>query len=41
MAEVQRHEKEYVNEERKWALQHLDIWEMGLECFEFLGGLCW
>ncbi|KAI7853951.1 hypothetical protein BDC45DRAFT_441271 [Circinella umbellata] len=41
MAEVQRHEKEYVNEERKWALQHLDIWEMGLECFEYLGGLCW
>ncbi|KAI9273033.1 hypothetical protein BDA99DRAFT_499848 [Phascolomyces articulosus] len=41
MAEVQRHEKEYVNEERKWALQHLDIWNMGLECVEFLGGLCW
>ncbi|KAI8143218.1 hypothetical protein BJV82DRAFT_515177 [Fennellomyces sp. T-0311] len=41
MAEVMRHEKEYVNEDRKWALQQLDIWNMGLECFEFSGGLCW
>ncbi|KAI9488275.1 hypothetical protein BDB00DRAFT_772861 [Zychaea mexicana] len=41
MGAVQKHEIEYVNEERKWALQHIDIWGMGLECFEFLGGLCW
>lgn len=39
--EIQRKEKQYVNEEGKWAMLHLDIWEMGLQCIEFGGGLCW
>lgn len=39
--EIQRKEKQYVNEEGKWAMLHLDIWDMGLQCIEFGGGLCW
>lgn len=41
MGAVQRKEKQYVNEDGKWALEHVDIWGLGLECFEFQGGLCW
>ncbi|CAO3576821.1 unnamed protein product [Absidia cylindrospora] len=41
MGEIERKEKTYVNEENKWALQHIDTWKMGLECLEFNGGLCW
>ncbi|CAO3599688.1 unnamed protein product [Absidia cylindrospora] len=29
----------YVNKENHWALQQLDIWELGLGCIEFRGGL--
>ncbi|ORZ11948.1 hypothetical protein BCR42DRAFT_420939 [Absidia repens] len=41
MGEIERKEKTYINEENKWALQHVDTWTMGLECLEFRGGLCW
>ncbi|KAG2220327.1 hypothetical protein INT45_004012 [Circinella minor] len=41
MGEIMRKEKVYMNEEGKWALQNMDIWEHKLECQEFQGGLCW
>jgi hypothetical protein len=41
MGKIERKEESYVNEENKWALQHVDTWTMGLECLEFRGGLCW
>ncbi|KAI9308153.1 hypothetical protein BJ944DRAFT_260791 [Cunninghamella echinulata] len=41
MGEIERKEKKYTNEDGKWGLEHIDIWEMGLECLEFSGGLCW
>ncbi|KAI7904988.1 uncharacterized protein BX663DRAFT_529903 [Cokeromyces recurvatus] len=31
----------FYNEEGKWGLQNIDIWEEGLSCFDFQGGLCW
>lgn len=41
MDEIMRKEKIYLNKEGQWALQQLDIWEYGLGCIEFKGGLCW
>ena len=41
MGEIMRKEKSYMNEEGRWALQNLDIWEYQLECTEFKGGLAW
>ncbi|KAI8148635.1 hypothetical protein BJV82DRAFT_270938 [Fennellomyces sp. T-0311] len=41
MGEIMRKEKIYMNEEGRWALQNLDIWEYRLECTEFKGGLAW
>ncbi|KAI9263411.1 hypothetical protein BDA99DRAFT_510131 [Phascolomyces articulosus] len=41
MGEIMRKEKIYMNEEGKWALQDVDIWDLKLECQEFQGGLCW
>lgn len=29
------------NKEGEWALLNVDIWENGLECIDFQGGLCW
>ncbi|GAA5810771.1 hypothetical protein MFLAVUS_004197 [Mucor flavus] len=29
------------NKEGEWALLNIDIWENGLECIDFQGGLCW
>ncbi|KAI8329206.1 hypothetical protein BC941DRAFT_443320 [Chlamydoabsidia padenii] len=40
MGEIERKEITFLNEENKWALLHVDTWEMGLECLEFRGGLC-
>lgn len=34
------HRKSYANPEGKWAMLHMDIWELGLQCVEFGGGLC-
>jgi hypothetical protein len=40
-SEILGKKTKYVNEEGKWALYHLDIWEEGLECVEFRGGLAY
>lgn len=31
---------ELSNKEGEWGLLNIDIWENGLECFDFQGGLC-
>ncbi|ORX58810.1 hypothetical protein DM01DRAFT_1333432 [Hesseltinella vesiculosa] len=41
MGDIERKEKSYMNEDGQWALQQVDIWDMGLECLSFYGGLCW
>ncbi|EIE85266.1 hypothetical protein G6F46_004778 [Rhizopus delemar] len=41
VADILNNKTVYVNEEGKWALYHVDIWQEGLECFEFSGGLGW
>ncbi|ORY93269.1 hypothetical protein BCR43DRAFT_371244 [Syncephalastrum racemosum] len=41
MGAVMRKEKQYVNPDHRWALLHLNIWQLGLRCVEFQGGLCW
>ncbi|KAI8374126.1 uncharacterized protein BYT42DRAFT_575226 [Radiomyces spectabilis] len=41
MGEIMRKEKSYMNKEGEWALEHIDIWELDLECIQFRGGLCW
>ncbi|KAI8368281.1 uncharacterized protein BYT42DRAFT_503737 [Radiomyces spectabilis] len=41
MGEIMRKEKVYINKEKEWGLQQLDIWDMELECLQFRGGLVW
>ncbi|KAK4520475.1 uncharacterized protein ATC70_007987 [Mucor velutinosus] len=42
MIEAILHKKAaFYNQDKKWGLQHVDIWKQGLECFDFNGGLCW
>ena len=41
MGEIMRKEKVYLNYEDKWGMQHIDIWQYGLDCHQFNGGLCW
>ncbi|CAO3655879.1 unnamed protein product [Mucor hiemalis] len=33
--------KKLVNQKGKWALLNIDIWEKGLECIDFQGGMCY
>lgn len=33
--------KKLSNKKEQWGLQNIDIWEQGLECRDFHGGLCW
>lgn len=33
--------KKIYNKKDQWALYNVDIWEQGLECFDFQGGLCY
>lgn len=37
---ILKKEISFYNEEGKWGLQQIDIWEEGLECIDFQGGLC-
>ncbi|CAO3673366.1 unnamed protein product [Rhizopus stolonifer] len=41
VADILNNKTIYVNQDLKWALYHIDIWQEGLECFEFSGGLGW
>ncbi|KAI9318233.1 hypothetical protein BX666DRAFT_1936370 [Dichotomocladium elegans] len=40
-SDIKAKKTKYMNEDGKWGLLQLDIWDMGLECFEFKGGICW
>ncbi|ORE20061.1 hypothetical protein BCV71DRAFT_196684 [Rhizopus microsporus] len=40
VADILNNKTYLVNEEGKWALYNIDIWQEGLECVEFGGGLC-
>ncbi|KAH8553404.1 hypothetical protein BGW37DRAFT_485590 [Umbelopsis sp. PMI_123] len=41
MGEIMRKEKVYLNDNDKWGMQEIDIWQYGLDCHQFNGGLCW
>ncbi|CAO3609726.1 unnamed protein product [Cunninghamella blakesleeana] len=40
MGDIERKQAKYMNADGKWALLNVDIWELGLECVQFSGGLC-
>jgi hypothetical protein len=39
LSKMRDQSEKYVNERGKWALYDIDIWEMGLECSVFRGGV--
>ncbi|GAA5816283.1 hypothetical protein MFLAVUS_009809 [Mucor flavus] len=41
MSKIERGENVYMNKEGEWALQNYDIYNNGLACIEFQGGLVW
>jgi hypothetical protein len=41
MSKIERKERIYMNKEGEWALQNYDIYQEGLACIEFQGGLVW
>lgn len=41
MSKIERGESVYMNKENEWALLNYNIYEEGLSCMEFQGGLAW
>lgn len=41
MGKIERGESVYMNKEGEWALQNYNIYDQGLGCIEFKGGLPW
>ncbi|CAO3625119.1 unnamed protein product [Mucor fragilis] len=41
MSKIERGESVYMNKENEWALLNYNIYEKGLSCMEFQGGLAW
>jgi hypothetical protein len=41
MSKIERKERVYMNRDGEWGLQNYRIFEEGLGCMEFQGGLAW
>jgi hypothetical protein len=41
MSKIERKEKKYMNKAHEWGLENYNIYEEGVQCLEFQGGLVW
>jgi hypothetical protein len=41
MSKIERKEKKYMNKAHEWGLENYNIYEQGVQCLEFQGGLVW